>query len=113
MAAIADRLAVARTDTLGQIEELARSLGEIIDASTAVATDDEHDPEGQTIAFERAQVAALLHQARTRLTDLDAAVERLANGTYGRCERCGQPIAPDRLDARPAARTCIACASRR
>jgi RNA polymerase-binding transcription factor DksA len=111
--AIAARLARRRDETLAQIEALTRSLREIIDAAADVATDDEHDPEGHTIAFERAQVAALLGEARSRLADLDLARARLAAGAYGRCERCGQPIAPGRLDARPAARTCITCAGRR
>ena len=110
-ATVVERLMAAREDTLAQIEELADSLREITEARTAVATDDEHDPEGQTIAFERAQVAALLQQARVRLTDLDVAAERAAAGTYGFCEECGQPIAPERREARPAARTCILCAS--
>ena len=39
--------------------------------------------------------------------------KQIREGTYGRCEVCGQPIAPERLAARPVARTCIACASRR
>jgi RNA polymerase-binding transcription factor DksA len=105
-------LASERASTAAQIEALTRDLRGIIEASTSVATDDEHDPEGATIAFERAQVAALLTRARQRLDDLDRAIERFGEGTYGRCERCGQPIAPERLVARPAARTCIACASR-
>src|SRR3954470_15328579 len=107
------RLAARRADTLSQIDDLTRALHDIISAATSVATDDEHDPEGQTIAFERAQVASLLHQARSRLAELDAAADRLADGTYGRCERCAQPIPADRLEARPAATTCIACADRR
>ncbi len=107
------RLAARRASTLTQIDELARALDDIIGAATAVATDDEHDPEGQTIAFERAQIASLLHQARSRLDDLDVAARRLADGTYGRCERCDQPIPDERLDARPTAATCIACASKR
>jgi RNA polymerase-binding transcription factor DksA len=110
---VGERLASARADTVEQIAALTADLAGIMDASTDVATDDEHDPEGATIAFERAQVAALLEQARARLADLDEAAERLADGTYGVCERCGQPIAPERLAARPAARTCITCASRR
>jgi RNA polymerase-binding transcription factor DksA len=112
-ATVAQRLVAAREDTVAQVEELADNLREITEARTAVATDDEHDPEGQTIAFERAQVAALLQQARARLTDLDVAGERVAAGIYGFCEECGQPIAPERLEARPTARTCIVCASRR
>jgi RNA polymerase-binding transcription factor DksA len=112
-AALADLLTAERASTTAQIEALARDLGDIIDASTSVATDDEHDPEGATIAFERAQVAALLSLSRERLVDLDRAIERLGEGTYGACERCGQPIAAERLAARPAARTCIGCASAR
>jgi len=47
--------------------------------------------------------------AREHLTRIDAAMSRLADGTYGICERCGQPIAA----ARPVATTCMDCASRR
>jgi RNA polymerase-binding transcription factor DksA len=110
---VGEVLAAERASTTEQIGILRKDLAEIINASVSVATDDEHDPEGVTIAFERAQVAANLQRARTRLEDLDWAIERLNEGDYGRCERCGQPIAPERLAARPAARTCIACASRR
>jgi RNA polymerase-binding transcription factor DksA len=107
------RLAARRASTITQIDELTRSLDDIIGAATAIATDDEHDPEGQTIAFERAQLASLLKQARSRLADLEAAERRLADGTYGRCERCDRPIPPERLGVRPMATTCIACASKR
>jgi RNA polymerase-binding transcription factor DksA len=110
---LAELLAAERAGTIEQIEILTMDLAGIISASMSVATDDEHDPEGVTIAFERAQVAANLERARGRLEDLDWAITQLSEGTYGRCERCGQPIAPERLAARPAARTCIACASRR
>ncbi len=109
--ATAARLAAERLRVVAQIEDLLRLYGEIVDASTAVATDDEHDPEGQTIAFERAQAGAMLETARRRLADLDQAADRLRAGDYGRCERCGKPIAPERLDALPAARTCMDCAS--
>jgi DnaK suppressor protein len=111
--ALAELLAAERIRAIEQIALLTADLNEIINASRSVATDDEHDPEGATIAFERAQVAAILDQARGRLADLDRAIVRLREGTYGRCEVCGQPIAPERLAARPAARTCIVCASRR
>ncbi|MDT5028121.1 MAG: DnaK suppressor protein [Micromonosporaceae bacterium] len=111
--ALVELLAAERIRAIEQIALLTADLNEIINASTSVATDDEHDPEGATIAFERAQVAAILDQARGRLADLDRAIVRLREGTYGRCEVCGQPIAPERLAARPAARTCIVCASRR
>ena len=42
------------------------------------------------------------------LREIDATLARIADGTYGRCEVCGEPIAAGRLEARPAARTCVA-----
>jgi RNA polymerase-binding transcription factor DksA len=103
----------ARAEAQAQIAVLARDLRGVIDASRSSNADDEHDPEGATIAFERAQVAALLAAARQRLADLDGALERLDAGSYGRCERCGLPIAAERLAVRPFARTCVACTDRR
>jgi DnaK suppressor protein len=111
-AAVRRALDAERAETLDQIESLSREFDGIVTSAALAGADDEHDPEGATIAFERAQLAALLHQARSRLADLDQALARLAEGSYGICERCGQPIAPARLAARPAARTCIACASK-
>jgi RNA polymerase-binding transcription factor DksA len=96
-----ERLARLRQDFLG-----------IVDASRDSNADDEHDPEGATIAFERSQVDALVRQAEAHLAEIDAARERLAAGEYGVCEVCGRPIAPGRLEARPTARTCVACATR-
>lgn len=72
--------------------------------------DDEHDPEGPTVAFERARVAALEAEATTRLDEVDRALARLASGDYGRCARCGGPIGSARLEALPAAERCVACA---
>ena len=103
-------VAAERTEAIAAISALARDFDGIIDAAYAVATDDEHDPEGATIAFERAQVAALLERARRRLASIDLALARIADGSYGTCESCGQPIPAGRLAARPAARTCIGCA---
>jgi len=110
-AAAREILAAERIEAIAAITALAREFDGIVDAAYAVATDDEHDPEGATIAFERAQVAALLERARGRLADIDRALARIAEGGYGTCERCGQPIAAGRLAARPAARTCIGCAT--
>jgi RNA polymerase-binding transcription factor DksA len=108
-----ERLAVERADTVERLNGLERELRGIIESADTAGTDDEHDPEGATIAFERQHVAALLSQAREQLTQIDAAMRKLADGSYGRCERCGQDIAAGRLAARPAATTCMSCASRR
>jgi DnaK suppressor protein len=106
----ARRLTARRSETLNLIQALDRRQAEIFESSAYTTNDDEHDPEGVTVAFERAQVAGLLEQARTELRALDAAAERLTAGTYGTCARCGHPIAPERLDALPAATTCVRCA---
>ena len=99
--------------TLERLNGLERELRGIIEAADTAGTDDEHDPEGATIAFERQHVAALLGQAREHLAQIDAAMRKLADGSYGRCERCGQDIGAARLAARPVAATCMSCASRR
>jgi DnaK suppressor protein len=61
----------------------------------------------------RDEARALLAQARDRLDDIRAVLGRPRSGGYGLCERCGQPIAVERPEARPAARTYVAYASRR
>lgn len=109
----AGRLAARRAETLTMIDALSGRLDGIIDSSRYETNDDEHDPEGVTVAFERAQTAGLLEMARAELRALDAANGRLAAGTYGDCVRCGRPIAAERLEALPAAETCIRCADRR
>lgn len=64
------------------------------------------------VTAERGEAEALAGQLRDALAEVEAAIDRLEAGTYGHCEQCGQPIAPARLEAKPAARRCIACASR-
>jgi RNA polymerase-binding transcription factor DksA len=100
----------ARAETLAQIEALTREFEQVVAASESSNADDEHDPEGSTIAFERAQVAALLAQAAAHLRESTEALRRLDASEYGHCERCGGAIASERLLARPTARTCIDCA---
>lgn len=101
-----------RAATVAQIASLEAELADIVASTELVATDDEHDPEGATIAFERARLDALLDQARDHLIAINRAEQRIEAGTYGSCERCGQPIDAARLEARPTAVTCIACARR-
>jgi DnaK suppressor protein len=92
---------------------LEREFAGLAEAASSAGTDDEHDPEGATLAFERQHAAALLAAAHEQLAAIDVALGKLAAGQYGGCERCGQPIGADRLAARPTALTCIRCAARR
>jgi DnaK suppressor protein len=107
---MSDPLGAERAAALAQIEALTREFDAVVAASRSSNADDEHDPEGATIAFERQQVVALLEQARRRLADVEAAIRSVEAGIYGICETCGRPIAAERLAARPSARTCIDCA---
>ncbi|WP_255955598.1 MULTISPECIES: TraR/DksA C4-type zinc finger protein [Aeromicrobium] len=96
-----------------QLASLTRDFDAVIEASKDSNADDEHDPDGATVAFERSQVDSLLQQARRHLDEIDDAQSRLDEGSYGVCESCGRPIAAARLEARPVARTCFECASAR
>jgi DnaK suppressor protein len=107
-----DRLLQAHADATAQVAALTAAHDEIVAATEGSNVDDEHDPEGATVAFERQQVAALLGQARASLAAADLALERRAAGSYGTCEKCGADIGPERLEARPSATTCITCARR-
>ena len=104
------RLRAERVDVAARLRDLGVSFDDIVDAARDSNLDDEHDPEGTTIAAERSLVSSLARSSERHLAEVDAALERLAAGTYGRCVRCGGPIAADRLDARPSTPVCIGCA---
>ena len=105
-----EMLLTGRAQAQERVAALGRELAGIAEAAAQPGTDDEHDPEGATLAFEREHTAALLALAREQITEIDAAISRLDEGTYGTCVRCGEPVGADRLAARPAAATCVRCA---
>ena len=107
------RLTAERVAAASRIAALQRDVDDIVESAKGGATDDEHDAEGATIAFERAQAMALLEETRLQVSTLDEALVRVDAGSYGTCESCGNPIAAERLAARPAATRCITCATRR
>ncbi len=76
----------------------------------------EYDPnfaDTSQVTAERGEAEALAGSLREALEEVEHALAKLDQGTYGICERCGKPINPARLEAMPAARLCIDCASRR
>ena len=93
-----------------ELAQLERDHADLIEASRSSNADDEHDPEGATIAFEREQLASIMTRVRRTITDLNQAIADLDVGGYGLCDRCGQPIGAARLEIRPQARLCIDCA---
>lgn len=105
-----DPLLRARDSARAQVEALRAAREEIVRASEGSNADDEHDPEGATIAFEREQVSAMLAQAEASVAAADEALARRDAGSYGVCVDCGGDIGAARLEALPSARTCIDCA---
>jgi DnaK suppressor protein len=99
----------SREELLAELHELGadpgsrkvRQLGDVDDnfADSASAT------------AERAETLTLIEQANQRLADVERALARIDDGSYGTCERCGDPIAQPRLEARPMSVRCVECAA--
>lgn len=76
----------------------------------------DYDPnfaDSSQVTAERGEAEALAMKLRETLDEVDHALEKIDGGEFGRCERCGNPIAPARLEAMPTARFCMDCASKR
>ncbi len=89
---------------------LGRQFEDIVGAAELSNTDDEHDPEGSTIAFERSQVSALLSQAERDVAALQLTLAGVDDDDFGVCEQCAGPIGFERLVAVPATHRCVECA---
>lgn len=90
---------------------LRRQLAELGHGDDGGLNYDPNFADSSQVTAERGEAETLAGELMDALAEVEAAIARLADGTYGLCERCGQPITPARLEAKPAARRCIACAS--
>ncbi len=72
---------------------------------------DSNFADSSQVTAERGEAEALAAQLGDALADVRAALKKLDNGTYGLCEKCGNPISPARLEAKPASAYCIDHAS--
>lgn len=111
-AAETERIRAALAARLDELkEEYGTHLAEIAelqrDRFTDVAGDDQADTGSKT--FEREQEISLAHSILERSHQVERALERLDEGNYGWCERCGSPIPVERLAAFPSATLCVAC----
>jgi DnaK suppressor protein len=103
-AALADRrkeLHIEYDQTMAEITELQR------DRLTDSAGDDQADTGTKT--FEREQEISLANSILEKINQVERALERLDDGSYGWCERCGNPIPVERLAAFPSATLCVTC----
>lgn len=105
-------LEAALAEAVAAADALQATFDGIVADSAERAMDDEHDPDGSTVAWEREQLGTLLAVARQTVADLEEARGRAADGTYGRCEVCGSAIGAERLEALPGTRRCVSCAAR-
>ena len=112
VAQIAAELRERRREAVARLAGTDAERDAVVSAARESVTDDEHDPEGATIAYERRILDALTHDMRERIVEVDAALARIEDGTYGTCARCHRPVPVERLRALPTARTCVACAAR-
>ena len=101
----------AQERTARQIASLESVVAAIVEGSELVSTDDEHDPEGATIAYERAQAGALLRQARADRDALAVTRHQLDMGRLLVCEVCGRDIDLARVAALPTTARCLTCAT--
>jgi DnaK suppressor protein len=98
--ALIDRLTQEREQVLQDVERLQETLKTEVDPDA-----DEGDPD----LVEREKAVALVQSLRRRLDAIDSALRHAQEGTYGICERCGEPIDPARLEAVPEATLCVTC----
>ena len=100
-----ERLEAEQARVAGLVHELRGGLGAEGDDSSELADYDQHPADSASDTFEREKDLSILEQLETELAELQAALERIDNGTYGVDEVTGEPIDPARLDALPTART--------
>ena len=97
----------------GELHKQLDDLGAYHDADGIMDPElDEGFADAGQAAAERSNLLTLVRSLRDTLRDVDHALARMEEGTYGTCERCRQPIPDERLDALPAARLCIGCKQR-
>jgi RNA polymerase-binding transcription factor DksA len=100
-----ERLRAEQARVAGLVQELRAELGGEPEAGSELADYDQHPADTGSQTFEREKDLSILEQLEQELAELEAALERIDNGTYGVDEVTGAPIDPARLEAVPTART--------
>ncbi len=111
MSELESLLLARRAELVQRAASLRAELDALRDARSDSTADDEHDPEGSTLSDDWSRIAGLMDASAAENREVDAALLRLLDGSYGRCVSCGRDIPGERLRARPAATRCVACAS--
>jgi len=93
--------------------ELRRRLAELGFGDDGGLEYDGNFADSSQVTAERGEAEALATTLQDTLDDVEHALAKFEDGTYGVCEGCGKPIPEPRIEAMPAARLCIDCASKR
>ncbi|WP_439901205.1 TraR/DksA family transcriptional regulator [Microbacterium azadirachtae] len=107
-----DRLQELRSEAQAQVAATDEALRALLHDREGSHDDDEHDPEGVTLSSEWSRLAGLADAAAAKLQQVDDALARVDAGTYGVCASCGRRIPAGRLEVRPFAEHCVACAEK-
>jgi RNA polymerase-binding protein DksA len=91
------------------LEHLHESTSQSLEEETEEETYDNHIADSATATLIREIDTTLEENSGHLLTGIDEALERIDNGTFGTCARCGKPISEERLEALPYATRCIDC----
>ncbi|MET0727921.1 MAG: TraR/DksA C4-type zinc finger protein [Acidimicrobiales bacterium] len=95
-----------RSDLIAERDRLTSQINSLEPGRNDSQVDDNFADSGQ-VAAEQGENQALSSQLRNELSEIEVALTKLDEGRYGRCDKCGEPISPARLEAMPAARFCI------
>lgn len=105
-------LYAARAERIEEAEALKAEADQMaLDAEPGDTQFDDESGEGSTAAVDRERDLALSAQARAEVVEIDVALDKIDEGSYGTCDRCGKPIPKARLEVIPWAALCVNCKS--
>ena len=111
MSELRESLHARREDVTRRLARVLEDIEDLRADRGGESADDEHDPEGVTLSAEWSRLEGLRASAARELTEIDAAIVRISSGGYGSCSTCDRPIPAARLEVRPDATQCVACAA--
>jgi RNA polymerase-binding protein DksA len=104
-----DEIRTQLDEELASIERQLQEHGVPAEGEAPTVDVDEGFADSASATAERSQLLSIIEQLQQHRTDIKDALTRMDEGVYGKCQRCGNDIPPERLEARPATRFCVKC----
>lgn len=111
MALDPDTLAHFKEVLIGERDEVAESLASLVDSRNSDGGYDSNFADISQVTAEKGEADALVQPLKETLAEINNALERVSQGTYGLCMKCGKDISTERLEAIPKAKYCAPCAN--